>query len=76
MIRCTWQDPPDKDCTAEAMHPQVAKDGEVWANLCDAHDKELNDVITTEPFSAKRMLRNWVRAAGGSMRMTKRMMRG
>jgi hypothetical protein len=76
MTQCTWQDPPDARCTAEATHPQVATDGEVWANLCDAHDTQLNNAINDPEFNPRRMLSHWVRAAGGATKMTERMIRG
>lgn len=79
MTQCTWQDPPDTRCTREATHPQTAEGGEVWANLCDEHAKQLdasvNGLIVEDNHNPAAVLRAWVRASGGAKKMAGRMMR-
>jgi hypothetical protein len=60
-MSCTWV-----DCTASAAHPQVAKDGEVWADLCEIHHRMLEEVIAAP--DAKQLLKYWIRAQGGAAR--------
>lgn len=72
--RCTWVDPTNIRCPNVGKHNQVAKDGEVWAVLCDRHNSEINKSI--EDLSAKKILRDWVRAQGGSKAAARRMMHG
>jgi hypothetical protein len=65
MMNCTWV-----DCKKTAKVPEVASDGEVWANLCDEHHNELEEAIgCLEP---KKLLRAWVRASGGAKKMASR----
>lgn len=74
--RCTWRDPVIGRCERIACHAQVSADGEVWANLCDAHKTELESAYpTTTAFSPGNMLRSWVRAGGGAEVMAARTMR-
>lgn len=63
--KCTW-----KDCTADAEFPQVAQDGETWANLCAEHNQKLEASYGDPP----KMLSAWVLAGGGAAKMTKRML--
>jgi hypothetical protein len=62
---CTWV-----NCREPAKHPQHAKDGTVWANLCYAHVLELDDAITAGP---PKILAAWVKAQGGAKAAAKRM---
>ena len=71
-MRCTWVDGRIR-CPLPAMSPQKAKDGEVWANLCSAHNKELDASIGK--LDASVILRNWVRGGGGAKKMAARMMK-
>ncbi len=72
-IHCTWADPPDnKRCSAIAVHPHHSKDGSVWSQLCDHHHEELEKSMDAEPMNIPLMLRNWVRASGGSRVMAKK----
>ncbi len=70
---CTWMDPaPTGRCQAPAAHPQKDKEGQTWANLCEAHHKELN---TAADVSRK----DWkpgpmMRAGGGAEAMAKRIL--
>ena len=64
--RCTWV-----DCEERAEHPQVATDGEVWANLCAKHAKDLAESITEQ--NIPRLLSNWTKAGGGAKKMAERM---
>lgn len=70
---CTWE-----KCPEVATVPQTAKDGEMWANLCQAHHDELEASINrlfTDPGrnAIKRHLRDWIKAQGGSKAAAKRM---
>jgi len=67
MSKCTW-----KNCQNEGKYPQIAKNSEQWAFLCDEHDKEIEDGILSPRFNPKRILRNWVLASGGAKEMIKR----
>jgi len=62
-MKCTW-----KDCRKEAKHPQVGKTGVEWANLCNEHNKELDEDISAL-FSPKKVLKDWVLAHGGAKNM-------
>lgn len=72
MGRCTWQDPPDQQCPETATHPQLSTDKTVWADLCEKHHLAIEKGM--EAFDAKTVLRNWVRAQGGSRKAAARMM--
>ena len=67
-MECTW-----KDCTKTAEYPQIAKDGEQWANLCKEHHKKLENSIGAEP---KEMLSCWIKAMGGAKMATIRTLGG
>lgn len=67
-MKCTWV-----GCEVEATVPQIAKDGEQWANLCAAHEAELNGNI--DALDAKKLLSSWVKAMGGAKAATARMLR-
>jgi hypothetical protein len=65
---CTW-----KGCMAPAAHPHTAQDGEVWANLCEAHEAEENAAsLERDP---SHILRCWVLAQGGAKKAAARMVR-
>lgn len=65
--RCTWV-----GCKEQAHHPQHAKDGTVWANLCNKHVIELDNGIQDGPPKA---LSAWVKAQGGSKKAAERMIK-
>lgn len=58
------------DCTGIGAHPRVAKDGDVWANLCDVHHKIMEDTMTA--LNAREILREWVKAQGVAEKAAKR----
>lgn len=64
---CTW-----KYCEKNAVHPQVASDGEVWANLCDEHHAELEAAIGDRP---EKMISAWVLAMGGAKLASRRVLK-
>jgi len=66
MPKCTW-----KGCINEGIHEIKAKDGEVWATLCDTH-KEKMDSCVEDP---RKILSAWVLANGGAQAAAKRIMR-
>ena len=66
-MKCTWI-----DCDVEATHPQIAKDGEEWANLCDEHHEETEQALKS--MVPEKLLRAWVRAQGGAKLATQRML--
>lgn len=75
-MTCTWV-----GCSAEATHPLVAKDGEEWANLCEAHWAEHEEGVKAalDPGgldAIKRITSNWVKAGGGPKKMAARMVGG
>lgn len=55
--KCTWV-----DCDEVAEHPQIGDSGNMWANLCSTHNKELEDNL----LDAKGILRCWIKASGGA----------
>ena len=57
-MTCTWV-----DCESVAVAEQIAEDGNVWANLCEAHDAELSLAITE---GVRPMMQAWVKAQGGA----------
>ena len=65
MKKCTWV-----DCPNNATTPQTDKDGKEWANLCDAHAKELEESVAA---SIPKMMSAWVKAQGGAKKATARM---
>lgn len=66
---CSW-----KDCTAAATHPQLAKDGTVWANLCTVHRDELERGLANP--DPRTILRVWIYAQGGARPAAARMLSG
>ena len=65
-MKCTWV-----DCKNEASVPQIAKDGKEWANLCEMHDREINQSI--ENYDIRRILSGWVKAQGGGKKAAARL---
>lgn len=57
-MKCTW-----KECEDEGTKPQLDKNGEEWAVLCDEHDKELDESL--DALEPKKLLRAWARAGHG-----------
>lgn len=58
MSRCTW-----RDCKKEATIPQLDRRGGAWAQLCDKHDKSLQDSIKNG--NPDTMVSCWMNAQGG-----------
>ncbi len=74
--QCTWADPPNNNrCTLDGIHTHRSKDGSIWATLCQSHHVELESATESEPLDVKLMLRNWVRASGGSSVMAAKMVK-
>lgn len=73
MANCTWA-----NCNQLALHPQIARDGEQWADLCDEHNKEIDKSIddAISGGDVKAILSGWIKAQGGSKKATQRMMGG
>lgn len=57
MSKCTW-----RDCELDAVKSQEANDGEVWAKLCQKHDKLLQAVLQDD--DAKMLVATWIKAQG------------
>jgi len=70
-MKCTWV-----DCNQEGLIPQLDNNGNEWAKLCQEHHNEIENAISDNPFSPKRLLRAWVRAQGGSKLAASRMING
>lgn len=73
-MTCTWV-----DCSNPAVHPWKNKSNEVWANLCEDHNRKLDDSINDmlagdkDEHKVKVHLSYWVKAHGGSKKMMERM---
>lgn len=52
---CTWD-----QCPKLAEHPQLSRNGEEWANLCDEHHRQLEEALGT--LDARRTLGAWAKA--------------
>ncbi len=73
MSKCTWKGKVTGPCAKEAVHDQRAKDGEVWAQLCDEHEATLErNIQSGEP---KQIIGSWIAAGGGYEAAAKRSMR-
>lgn len=59
------------DCKEPGEHQQKAKDGAVWASLCDEHAVLLDNSITSG--NQKQILSVWVKAQGGAKKAARRM---
>jgi hypothetical protein len=68
MTVCTW-----KECQDEATHPQLTRDGRMWANLCDKHHERLVTSKSLDNFNPKSLLSSWVKAQGGAAAAARRM---
>jgi hypothetical protein len=66
-MKCTYE-----GCDREATIPQVAKDGEVWANFCKEHEDQINKSIDTGDVRA--LMRDWVKGQGGAKAAADRVM--
>jgi len=58
--KCTWV-----DCCNAAHEDQADSFGRVWASLCPAHNKELEDSLDPK-VSISVTARCWLRAQGGA----------
>lgn len=67
-MTCTFE-----GCTRPAVHENKAKDGKVWSNLCDDHNRQLNDAISAGSGPAK-IVSLWVKCQGGSKKAADRVM--
>jgi len=67
MKNCTWV-----NCKKSAMRPQIAKDGEVWATLCELHHFKINNF---DKSNVKEMLSFWVKAQGGAKKASQRVIK-
>ena len=65
-MNCTWA-----DCSKEAAHQHLDKDGKEWCNLCDDHHNKLE--LGMDSADVKIILSNWVKAQGGAKKATERM---
>ena len=63
-MKCTWV-----DCTAEAVAPQIGRNGTEWANLCSSHDKKVSDSVSGP---APEMISVWIKAQGGAKTAARR----
>jgi len=61
---CTW-----KDCNKKGKFSQLDKNGNEWANLCEEHNRELDESIGLD---FKKMLSSWIKASGGAKKMTEK----
>lgn len=68
---CTW-----KGCIKLACMPQLSKCGEIWANLCIEHHKELDDSCKSAATTPGKTVRAWVLAHGGSKALAKKCVSG
>jgi len=71
-MQCTW-----KNCEEHGIHEKRNSDGVVWAVLCEAHHKELQDALALSrddpnKINMKRIMRCWVMASGGADALAKR----
>jgi hypothetical protein len=67
ITKCTWV-----DCQKDATKPQIARDGQKWANLCEMHDRELEEALKA---GVPKVLSAWVKAQGGSTMASERMIK-
>ena len=65
MNYCTWV-----GCTEAATHPQLDRNGTMWANLCLHHHAQLAESIVA---SVPKMLSAWVKAKGGAKKAAEAM---
>jgi len=66
MGKCTWE-----GCDRPARNEQIARDGQVWADLCNEHAEEIDDILDQESGA---ILKKWVKAQGGSKKAASRLM--
>ena len=65
MNRCTWE-----GCAEVSTHPQLDRNGAMWADLCLHHHTELADSMVA---SVPKMLSAWVKAKGGAKKAAEAM---
>lgn len=68
-MTCTFE-----GCSLEAVHELKSRDdGEIWARLCEDHNKQIDDAIKAG--DPKRVVGLWVKAQGGSKKASERMLK-
>lgn len=67
-MSCTFE-----GCSTEAVHELKSRDGEIWARLCEDHNKQIADAIKANDY--KRVVGLWVKAQGGSKKASERMLK-
>lgn len=60
---CTWLDKIGGTCKRDGVRPQTAKDGVVWARLCDEHEAALDGHMASG--NPARVFGAWIAAQGG-----------
>ncbi len=70
-MKCTWI-----ECRLRAKHEEKAKDGSVWARLCQKHHDELDKTVyaATRSGLPGALISVWVKAQGGARKATKRLL--
>ena len=64
---CTWE-----ECNEQATRPQLDRDGNEWANLCEKHHNMIEETLG-DPKKIPQMLSYWVKAMGGAKAAAARM---
>lgn len=59
---CTWH-----GCDLAATRKQVAEDGAEWADLCDAHNREMEKAL--DDADPQGMMRCWILVGGGAAKI-------
>lgn len=65
---CTWE-----GCGQQATVESRDSAGEIWADLCAAHEKQLCDAAAGN--STPALIRVWIKAQGGPTKTAKSMLR-
>lgn len=65
-VTCTWV-----GCSATASVVVKDRNGKPWANLCKAHDDQMNKHITDG--DVRGILSDWVKAGGGAEKLAERL---
>ena len=63
-MKCTW-----KGCKNKGSVVQLDRNGEMWAKLCEEHNKQLKEAIDLG--DPKTILKCWIKASGGAEKLTK-----
>ncbi len=58
-MKCTWA-----GCEGEGTAPQIGRDGQRWALLCQKHKDDLDSAIASQ--SPPRLMQAWIKAQGGA----------